>query len=133
MGEDVEAKGFTREDRRRYRDKVRRSLDVFARLLAEARFDAERRSFGLEIELNLTDTQGDPAPMNAMVLESIADADFQTELARFNVEINVPPRLLDGKVLTDLERDVRASLNRAEDRSRAAGAYMMLVGILPTV
>jgi len=133
MGEEVEAKGFTREDRRRYRDKVRRSLDVFARLLAEARFDAERRSFGLEIELNLTDQRGDPAPHNAAVLESIADADFQTELARFNVEINVPPRLLGGTVLTELERDVRASLNRAEERSHAAGAYMMLVGILPTV
>jgi len=133
MGEEVDAKGFTREDRRRYRDKVRRSLDVFARLLAEARFDAERRSFGLEIELNLTDERGDPAPHNAAVLESIADADFQTELARFNVEINVPPRLLGGTVLTELERDVRASLNRAEDRSHAAGAYMMLVGILPTV
>ena len=133
MGEEVDAKGFTREDRRRYRDKVRRSLDVFARLLAEARFDAERGSFGLEIELNLTDERGDPAPHNAAVLESIADADFQTELARFNVEINVPPRLLGGTVLTELERDVRASLNRAEDRSHAAGAYMMLVGILPTV
>jgi hypothetical protein len=45
----------------------------------------------------------------------------------------VPPRLLGGTVLTELERDVRASLNRAEDRSHAAGAYMMLVGILPTV
>src|SRR5215207_3134644 len=133
MGEDVEVTGFTREDRRRYRDKVRRSLDVFARLLAEARFDPERRSFGLEIELNLTDTNGDPAPLNAAVLESIADADFQTELARFNVEINVPPRLLGGRVLTELERDVRASLNRAEERSHQAGAYMMLVGILPTV
>ena len=74
MGEDVEVTGFTREDRRRYRDKVRRSLDVFARLLGEARFDPERRSFGLEIELNLTDTSGDPAPQNAAVLESIADA-----------------------------------------------------------
>jgi hypothetical protein len=133
MGEDVEVKGFTREDRRRYRDKVRRSLDVFARLLGEARFDPERRSFGLEIELNLTDAGGDPAPHNAAVLESIADADFQTELARFNVEINVPPRLLGGRVLTELERDVRASLNSAEERSHEAGAYMMLVGILPTV
>src|SRR5215210_7212096 len=123
MGEDVEAKGFTREDRRRYRDKVRRSLDVFARLLGEARFDAERRSFGLEIELNLTDIHGDPALVNAAVLESIADADFQTELARFNVEINVPPRLLGGTVLTELEQDVRARLTRAEERSRTVGAH----------
>jgi hypothetical protein len=133
MGEEVAARTFTREDRQRYRQKVKRSLDVFARMLAEARFDAEQRSFGLEIELNLTDDRGDPAHVNAAVLESIARADFQTELAQFNVEINVPPRLLDGTVLSELERDVRESLNCAEERSRTVGAHMVLTGILPTI
>jgi hypothetical protein len=133
MGEEVAARDFTREDRRRYREKVKRSLDVFARMLAEARFDSEPRSFGLEIELNLTDERGDPALLNAAVLESIASADFQTELAQFNVEINVPPRLLGGRVLAELEEDVRASLNSAEERARRVGAHMVLTGILPTV
>jgi hypothetical protein len=41
MGEDVAATQFSREDRQRYRDKVKRNLDVFARMLREARFDAE--------------------------------------------------------------------------------------------
>ena len=35
-------------------------LDVFARMLAEARFDPDRQSIGLEIELNLTEETGDP-------------------------------------------------------------------------
>src|SRR3954447_14381831 len=133
MGEDVAAQEFSREDRQRYREKVKRSLDVFARMLSESRFDAERRSFGLEIELNLTDDQGEPAPLNAAVLETIADGDFQTELAQFNIEINVPPRLLAGTVLRELERDVRTSLNRAEERSRTVNAHMVLTGILATV
>jgi hypothetical protein len=133
MGEDVTATAFTREDRQRYRQKVKRSLDVFARMLAESRFDPELRSFGLEIELNLTDDRGDPALLNSAVLESIANADFQTELAQFNVEINVPPRLLAGTVLRDLEREVRESLNHAEERARTVAAHMMLIGILPTV
>jgi hypothetical protein len=133
MGEEVAARTFTREDRQRYRQKVKRSLDVFAQMLAGSRFDAERRSFGLEIELNLTDDRGDPAHVNAAVLESIANADFQTELARFNVEINVPPRLLGGNVLSELEREVRASLNHAEERARTVGAHMVLTGILPTI
>ena len=60
MGEDVTATVFSREDRQRYRDKVKRNLDVFARMLRESRFDAEKRSIGLEIELNLTDEAGDP-------------------------------------------------------------------------
>ena len=41
MGEDVEQQEFSGADRTRYREKVRRCLDVFARMLAESRFDVE--------------------------------------------------------------------------------------------
>src|SRR4051794_26442972 len=133
MGQEVAPRVFSRDDRQRYRQKVRACLDVFARMLAEARFDADRRSFGLEIELNLTDDGGDPALANAQVLEAIAEPDFQTELAQFNVEINIPPRLLEGEVLCDLETSVRESLNTAEERARSVHAHMMLIGILPTI
>ena len=133
MGEEVGVKVFSRDDRQRYRQKVRACLDVFARMLAEARFHPERRSFGLEIELNLTDDAGDPAMVNARALEAIADPDFQTELGQFNVEINVAPRLLEDRVLTELEEQVRGSLNAAEEQARTVGAHMMIIGILPTV
>src|SRR4051812_4364199 len=102
-------------------------------MLRESRFDDERRSVGLEIELNLTDEPGDPALVNAEALAAIADPDFQTELGRFNLEINIPPRLLDGDVLAALEEDLRRDLNHAEERARTVGAHMMLIGILPTV
>jgi len=46
MGDDVEARTFTRADRTRYRQKVRHSLDVFARMLREARFDTSRQTIG---------------------------------------------------------------------------------------
>ena len=97
MGEEVSARVFSREDRQRYRTKVKRCLDVFARMLAESRFDDDRRSVGLEIELNLTDAAGDPAMLNSEVLERIADEDFQTELAQFNVEINIPRACSPGR------------------------------------
>jgi hypothetical protein len=133
MGQDVTARMFSRADRQRYREKVRTCLDVFARMLADERFDAGRGSFGLEIELNLTDDEGRPAMANAVVLEAIADPDFQTELGQFNVEINIPPRRFTAGVFSDLEQSVRASLNHAEDRSRTTGAHMMIIGILPTI
>jgi gamma-glutamyl:cysteine ligase YbdK (ATP-grasp superfamily) len=133
VGEEVSATVFSRDDRQRYRDKVKRNLDVFARMLSESRFDAERRSIGLEIELNLTDEAGDPALANAEVLERIADEAFQTELAQFNVEINIPPRLLADDVFDELEATVRASLNQAETKAETVGAHMMIVGILPTL
>jgi hypothetical protein len=133
VGQEVAARVFSREDRQRYRQKVRACLDVFARMLAESRFDPERRSFGLEIELNLTDDAGDPAMVNAEALEAIADPDFQTELGQFNVEINVAPRLLGDGVFGELEEAVRGSLNAAEERARTVGAHMMIIGILPTI
>ncbi|HZU39681.1 MAG TPA: hypothetical protein VE992_01445, partial [Solirubrobacteraceae bacterium] len=133
MGQQVAATTFSREDRQRYRRKVRACLDVFARMLTEARFNPERRSFGLEIELNLTTDAGDPALVNAAALEAIADPSFQTELGQFNVEINVPPRLLEGTVFSDLESTARRSLNDAETRARTVGAHMMMIGILPTL
>jgi len=133
MGDEVADTTFSRENRQRYRDKVKLCLDVFARMLAESRFDPDRRSIGLEIELNLTEETGDPALANTHVLELIADDDFQTELAQFNIEINIPPRKLEGKVFSELEETVRRDLNHAEQQAQKARAHMMTIGILPTL
>jgi hypothetical protein len=132
MGQEVEQVEFTREDRTRYRAKVRRCLDVFARMLRESRFDVDKPMTGIEIEFNLADAKGDPSMRNAEALEVIADPNFQTELGQFNIEINVAPRqLADG--LAEFESDLRASLNAAESRSAEIGAHMIMIGILPTL
>jgi hypothetical protein len=133
MGQEVETRVFTREDRTRHREKVRRCLDVFERMLREARFETDKPTTGLEIELNLIDSECDPALKNAEALEAIADPDFQTELGQFNLEINVPPRRLDGGGFARFEDDVRASLNAAEDKASEVGAHLFIVGILPTL
>src|SRR3954470_19661681 len=133
MGDEVVETTFSRENRQAYRDKVKLCLDVFERMLAESRFDPDRRSIGLEIELNLTEETGDPALANTHVLELIADDDFQTELAQFNIEINIPPRKLEGAVFSELEETVRRDLNHAEEQAQKAHAHMMIIGILPTL
>ena len=75
----------------------------------------------------------DPALANTHVLELIADDDFQTELAQFNIEINIPPRKLEGAVFSELEETVRRDLNHAEEQAQRARAHMMTIGILPTL
>src|SRR3954464_11225229 len=133
MGDEVVDTTFSRENRQRYRDKVKRCLDVFARMLAESRFDPDRRSIGLELELNLPEETGDPALANEHVLELIADDDFQTELAQLNIEINLEPRTLDDGVFSGLEATIRRDLNHADEQARRAPAHMMSIGILPTL
>jgi Glutamate-cysteine ligase family 2(GCS2) len=133
VGEEVESTTFDRQDRQRYREKLRTCLDVFARMLGEAKFDFERPLTGLEIEFNLIDHHQDPAMRNAEVLNAIANDDFQTELGQFNIEINVKPRSLLGAAADDLETELRASLNDAEERARATGAHIVMIGMLPTL
>jgi gamma-glutamyl:cysteine ligase YbdK (ATP-grasp superfamily) len=133
MGRDVPAITVTMEDRRRYREKVRRCLDVFAAMLRDSRFDSDPPTIGLEIELNLVDADGEPAMCNAAVLEAIDDPAWATELGLFNIELNIPPSLVTGDALDDLEQHIRDDLNRAEQRGRQVGGRLISVGILPTL
>jgi hypothetical protein len=133
MGREVEHVVFSREDRRRFRDKHRSCLDVLAQMLTESQFDFDRPMTGMEIELNLVDDRGEPANVNARVLELVADPAFQTEVGQFNIEINVEPREIRGTGLHDFEQAVRASLNSADERARTDGAHLVMTGILPTL
>src|SRR6478736_9955396 len=117
MGEEVDRVEFTRADRTAFREQVHRNLDAFARMLREDRFAPDRPMTGIEIELNLVDERCDPAMKNAEALEAIADPDFVTELGQFNLEINVPPRSLAGDGIMTFERNVRESLNAAEEKA----------------
>jgi gamma-glutamyl:cysteine ligase YbdK (ATP-grasp superfamily) len=133
MGRDVPAMTVSQQDRRAYREKVRQCLDVFARMLRESRFDTEPRHVGLEIEVNLVDSNGMPAMTNTAVLTAIGDPSWASELGRFNLEINVPPRQLTGEALSALEEGVLAKLAHASGRALDSGTRLVMVGILPTL
>jgi gamma-glutamyl:cysteine ligase YbdK (ATP-grasp superfamily) len=133
MGEEVEEQEFGGSDRARFREKLRRSLDVLARMLEEQRFDATDPMTGLEVEFNLIDDEGLPVLRNAEVLDAIDHPDFQTELARFNVEVNVPPTVLHSGGIGRLEAALRERLDDARRRSASEGADLVMIGILPTL
>src|SRR5215510_3343083 len=133
MGREIAAVTITGEDRRTYRAKLARSLDVFARMLRERLFETGPSLVGQEIELNLVDEHGAPSMRNADVLAAIADPAWATEVGQFNLEINVPPRPLADGALADLEQEVRDSLNAADAKARGTGSRLVMIGILPTL
>ncbi|MDJ0394949.1 glutamate-cysteine ligase family protein [Rhodococcus sp. G-MC3] len=133
MGDDVEQRKFTRQDRHRFRQKVQDCLDALAIMLADETFDVGEPMIGMEIELNLVDDEMAPAMANAEVLEAIANPDYQTELGQFNIEINVEPRPLCGNSIAELETDLRKSLNGADERAGTSGSRLAMIGILPTL
>ncbi|HZZ55382.1 MAG TPA: glutamate--cysteine ligase, partial [Trebonia sp.] len=133
MGREIQAIKFSGEDRRVYREKVRRSLDALARMLREHLFEDNPASVGQEIELNLVDSQAMPSMRSTDVLDAIADPAWGVELGQFNLEINVPPRRLAGDALAELEQVVRDDLNAGDGKARSTGTRLVMVGILPTL
>src|ERR1700761_5243951 len=133
MGREIQAVKFSGEDRRMYREKVRRSLDALARMLREQRFEDNPAQVGQEIELNLVDSHGSPSMRNADVLDAIADPAWGVEVGQFNLEINVPPRRLAGDAVAELEQVVRDDLNAGDEKARGTGTRLVMIGILPTL
>ncbi|MFE0646042.1 glutamate--cysteine ligase [Streptomyces sp. NPDC058877] len=133
MGEKVVADGFGPSDRQQYRRKLQQCLAGLARLLAEKRFDRPRNLMGVEIELNLAGADGLPRMLNGPVLEKIASADFQTELGMFNLEVNIAPHQLGGRVFDRLAEEIGTGIGYADRKASELDAGVVMIGILPTL
>ncbi|MFF3762155.1 glutamate--cysteine ligase [Streptomyces sp. NPDC002185] len=133
MGEKVAADGFGPSDRQQYRRKLQQCLAGLARLLAEKRFDRPRNLMGVEIELNLAGADGLPRMLNGPVLEKIASPDFQTELGMFNLEVNIAPHQLDGRVFDRLAEEIGTGIGYADRKASELDAGVVMIGILPTL
>lgn len=133
MGEKVVAGQFDLSDRQRYREKLQKCLAGLERLLDEKRFDRPKNLMGVEIELNLAGSDGLPKMLNGEVLERIASRDFQTELAMFNLEVNIAPHRLGGRVFDRLAEELRTSLAYADRKAGEVDAGIVMIGILPTL
>lgn len=118
---------------RRFMQHVLRDLRAFERMVQLGMFESGVSRIGAEQELFLVDKAMRPAPCSLEMLERIGDSRFTTEIAAFNLEVNIDPQPFSGGCLSNLERQLEEAL----DKTRAAGAELgvepVLVGILPTI
>jgi hypothetical protein len=133
MGQDVDRRTFSRRDRQRYRTKVQRCLDALAIMLREHPFARDEPMTGLEVELNLVGKDLAPSFAGADVLDAIGSSQFQSELGRWNLELNLPPRPLPGDEWRHLERHLLGELAVARAKAVDCGAQLAVIGILPTL
>jgi CBS domain-containing protein/gamma-glutamyl:cysteine ligase YbdK (ATP-grasp superfamily) len=88
---------------------------------------------GAEQELCLVDSTWRPAPIIEKVLEDIKDDHFTTELAQFNLEINLDPLEFKGNCLATLKKQLSTNIEKAEKSLAKFDAKVILTGILPTI
>jgi len=99
-------------------------------------FESDVTRIGAEQELCLVDAKTfKPAPLDDGGLDKVVDAFdwLETELARFNLETNLTPRVFEGSCLRLLEEETADNLDQIRKMLNGFGISTILTGILPTL
>ena len=108
MGQEISRSTFTRQDFRRFRTRLRQETAWLAEALRGAQCETAGSIGGFEIEAWLVDRQGQPAPLNRVFLERLADPLVVPELSVFNIELNTPPLPLRDDVLRRMHANLES-------------------------
>lgn len=98
-------------------------------------FESGDIHIGAEQEMCLVDTKNyKPASIAMEALELLKDHEWvETELAKFNLEINLTPQPFIGSCLSDLETETFTRLQVIREKLAELGADYALTGVLPTL
>lgn len=132
MGQDISGKPRTAADTRNFTKALLRDVKALERMLAEGRFETGVRRIGAEQELFVVNGASRPAPRALDVLDRL-DGPFTTELALYNLEANVEPRVLRDSCFSDLHARVDELVDQARAAAAEVDSGVALTGILPTL
>lgn len=108
-------------------------LQALEYMLEQGMFESGVHRVGAEQELFLVTHSMRPAAVAMQVLESAADPRLTTEIAKFNLEANLTPKMFSGRCLRDTERELLEILEIVGRAAAIHGASVLLTGILPTL
>lgn len=108
-------------------------LEVFDQLLAEGVIDNRDQMVGIEQELCLIDSLGEPKKTALSILKVIKDAHYTNELALFNLEANLDPKPLIQDGLWSIGEQLYALIEHGRQKAAEFDTELFLTGILPTI
>jgi CBS domain-containing protein len=108
-------------------------LQALEEILSRGMIESGVRRFGAEQEAFLVDETFHPALVGPQVLERLGGDPFTTELAQFNLEMNLAPVPLEGPSFRTVHQEIDLLLARAREAAAEFGADVLLAGILPTI
>lgn len=132
MGQDVSGQEQGPEAVRAFTKALLRDLQALEQMLQGGMIERGVRRIGAEQEMFLVNRGWRPATVALDVLERL-EGPYTTELALFNLEANLEPRLLEGRCFSDMEARLSELVEGAREAAAGSEADVALVGILPTL
>ena len=133
MGEMIKQRSQNTVERMAFVQHLIDDIKALETLLENGSFEDDIVRIGAEQELCLINEEYRPYGVNLELLKAIDDAHFTTELANYNIEINLDPFELKGDCFSLVEKQLRSLLQKAAAKAEGIGAKLLLAGILPTI
>ena len=110
-----------------------KDIRALERMLSDDLFETDIVRIGAEQELCLVDKFAKPAPIAMELLERLDRNSVTTELAKFNLEVNLKPLEFTGNCLSQMESNILDELDLIREEIKAFEGDIVLTGILPTI
>ncbi|ARA92512.1 hypothetical protein AWN76_004560 [Rhodothermaceae bacterium RA] len=133
MGDQHVRQQQDRQALRRFTRQLIQDVRALEYMLHEGVFETGITRIGAEQEMALIDDYWQPAPVAEQVLEQNTDPRLVSELTRFNLEFNLPPRRFEGDCFGQIEQELNEMLHYVRALVQPHGARVALAGILPTI
>ena len=135
MGEQRVSKLSNSKQMQKFVKSLLRDVQALEYMLENDWFEKDITRIGAEQEMVLVDKNALKPSCNAMeALEKMTRYPWvETELAKFNLETNLDPRVFKGKCLSQLHKENAEKLDKIQKTLDKLDTQLVLTGILPTL
>ena len=134
MGEHSVRAIKTLRDRKNFLYHLLNDIEALDLMIRERMFEKGIQRVGAEQELCLVDKYFRPSSQALAVLDKLNEPHFTTEIALFNLEINLDPLELKKDCFSEMERNLTELIDKADEVAHSIEENnVVITGILPTL
>ncbi len=133
MGQQLEQAKATDQTRIEFIQALLNDIKALDYMIDNRLFESGITRIGAEQEICLLNADWRPAQNAEELLQKINDEHYTTELARFNLEINLDPLTLESSCFRDMEASLVDLLRKGRKVADEHRTRFLLTGILPTI
>lgn len=133
MGEHIQHFSDANRERNSFIKRLLQDIAALDLMIDKQVFEKGATRIGAEQEFCIVDSAFKPCKDAGNILPKIGDAHFTTELAKYNLEINLDPMDLGGDCFSIMEADLTHLLEKADIAAANFKDKVILCGILPSI
>ncbi|MCT8340853.1 CBS domain-containing protein [Flavobacteriaceae bacterium TK19130] len=133
MGDHWVTQQLSKKERAQFVGHLLTDLEALEKMLREGMIEDDIIRIGAEQEFCLVTDHWRPATNAEALLKAIDDPHFTTELATYNLEINLDPVEVSSDCFSTVSSQLKTLLKKASAVAEKQHTKILLTGILPTI